>query len=118
MNSIINLKKEDVKKLSTFWEFDEAYTAKVHGFESAKDYYEKSSSKQFLKHIKTSTLLIHSTDDPFMTPSIVPNKDEISLHVELEIYNNGGHVGFIEGSIFKPIYWLEKRIVSYFNKFI
>jgi len=117
MNSIINLKKEDVKKLSTFWEFDEAYTAKVHGFKSAKDYYEKSSSKQFLKHIKTNTLLIHSLDDPFMTPSIVPKKDEVSLHVELEIYPYGGHVGFIEGGIFKPIYWLEKRIVSYFNQF-
>ena len=118
MKNIINLKKEDVKKLSTFWEFDEAYTAKVHGFESAIDYYEKSSSKQFLKYIQTNTLLIHSTDDPFMTPEIIPNKDEISLHVELEIYPHGGHVGFIEGSIFKPVYWLERRIVDYFKDYI
>jgi len=118
MHSIINLKKEDVKKLSTFWEFDEAYTAKVHGFKSASDYYEKSSSKQFLKHIKTNTLLIHSLDDPFMTPKIIPNKDEVSLHVELEIYKNGGHVGFIDGSLLKPNYWLENRVVRYFKKFI
>jgi hypothetical protein len=118
MHSIIDLKKDDVKKISTFWEFDEVYTAKVHGFKSARDYYEKSSSKQFLKHIETNTLLIHSLDDPFMTPYIMPSKDEISLHVELEIYPNGGHVGFIEGNLLKPIYWLEKRIVSYFNKYI
>ena len=50
-----------------------------------------------------------------MTPNIVPNKDEVSLHVELEIYPYGGHVGFIQGSLLKPEYWLEKRIVSYFN---
>ena len=118
MQALINLKKEDVKNIKTFWEFDEAYTAKVHGFESARDYYEKSSSKQYLKHIQTNTLIIHSTDDPFMTPSIIPNKDEVSLHVELEIYKYGGHVGFIQGGLFSPEYWLEKRVVEYFNKYI
>nr|WP_321267269.1 hydrolase [uncultured Sulfurimonas sp.] len=118
MQSLINLKKEDVKKISTFWEFDDLYTAPINGFSSAQDYYTKSSSKQFLKHIKTNTLVIHSLDDPFMTPKIVPNKDEISSSVKLEIYSNGGHLGFIEGNLFKPKYWLEERIINYFNEFI
>jgi hypothetical protein len=118
MKSLINLNKKDVKNLKTFWEFDEAYTAPIHGFDSAQDYYTKSSSKQFLKHIKTYTLVIHSLDDPFMTPQILPNTGEISKYVKLEVYPHGGHVGFIEGTLFKPKYWLEERVVNYFKEFI
>ncbi|MEA1893126.1 MAG: hydrolase [Campylobacterota bacterium] len=118
MKSLINLNKKDIKSFRTFWEFDDAYTAPIHGFDSALDYYTKSSSKQFLKYIKTNTLIIHSIDDPFMTPKVIPDEDEISSYVSLEIYPNGGHVGFVEGSFFKPKYWLEKRAVSYFKRFI
>ena len=114
----IDMSEKDVKNLSTFWEFDDAYTAPIHGFTSAKDYYTKSSSKQFLKHIKTNTLVIHSLDDPFTTPKILPSKDELSKYVELEVHQNGGHVGFIDGTLLKPKYWLEERIVNYFNEFV
>jgi len=118
MQKIIGLKKEDVKNIKTFWEFDEIYTAKVNGFKSAQDYYEKSSARQFLKDIQTPTLIIHAKDDPFMSPEIIPAKEEVSLHVELEIYENGGHVGFVNGSLFKPEYWLEKRVSEYFEIFL
>jgi uncharacterized protein len=118
MKSLINLDKKDVKKLSTFWEYDDAYTAPIHGFTSAQDYYTKSSSKQFLKLIKTNTLVIHAIDDPFTTPKILPNKDELSRYVKLEVFPNGGHVGFIEGSLLKPKYWLEERIINYFHEFV
>jgi len=116
MESIIGLKKEEVKNIKTFWEFDEIYTAKIHGFKSAKDYYQKSSARQFLKDIQTPTLVIHSLDDPFMTPEILPNSDEISKYIKLEISPNGGHVGFIGGTIYNPTFWLEARVVEYFKK--
>lgn len=117
MNSYINLKKEDIKNLKTFWKFDGAYTAPIHGFNSAQDYYTKCSSKQYLKKIKTPTLIIHSLDDPFMTNEVLPSKDEVSEYITLEISKSGGHVGFVGGSFFKPEYWLEKRIVDYFTSF-
>jgi len=117
MKALINLEKEDVQNLKTFWEFDEAYTAPIHGFDSAKDYYDKSSAHQYLRDIHTPTLIIHSKDDPFMPEEILPKEDEISQSVELEIYENGGHVGFVNGSLFKPEYFLETRILEYFNKF-
>lgn len=118
MKKLIGLDKKDIKNLRTFLEFDDAYTAPVHGFASAKDYYEKSSSKQYLRDITTSTLIIHAKDDPFMTPAVIPTKDELSSTIELEVYENGGHVGFIDGSIFKPKYWLEKKVVEYFKQFV
>jgi predicted alpha/beta-fold hydrolase len=114
MRSLIGLSENDVQKLNSFWEFDDAYTAPIHGFKNAKDYYEKSSAKQFLKDVKTNTLIIHAHDDPFMTPEILPTSNELSTSIELEVYPNGGHVGFVSGTIFKPNYWLEERIVNYF----
>jgi len=113
MYSLINLKRQNIKNIKTFWEFDGAYTAPIHGFKSAQDYYTKSSSKQYLKYIQTPTLIIHSIDDPFMTKDIIPTKDELSSSVMLELTQKGGHVGFIGGTLFKPEFWLEKRVVAY-----
>jgi len=115
MRSHIGIDEKDVKKLKTFWEFDDVYTAPVHGFSSASDYYEKSSARQFLKAIETETLIIQALDDPFMTPEILPAEGDVSRHVQMEFYPHGGHVGFVSGSILKPKYWLEERIVNYFK---
>lgn len=118
MGNYLKIKKENIQNLNTFYKFDEAYTAPIHGFESAQDYYTKSSAKQFLKNVKRPTLIIHSLDDPFMGAEVLPNEDEISKSVELEVYPYGGHVGFISGTLFQPEYWLEKRISHYFKSFI
>ncbi len=117
MNSHIALKKGEIKNLNTFWKFDEAYTAPIHGFDSAQDYYIKCSSKQFLQNIQTPTLIIHSLDDPFMTAEILPKEEELSQYITMEVLRNGGHVGFVSGTLMKPDYWLEKRIVDYFTAF-
>lgn len=118
MQKYISLKKDDIKKLKNFWAFDNAYTAPVHGFSSAQDYYTKSSAKQYLKYITIPTLIIHAKDDPFMTSKVIPSKNETSPAVTLEIYQYGGHVGFIAGSIFHPNYWLQKHITHYFISFL
>lgn len=113
MKTLLNYKRTDINRLNSFWRYDDVYTAPIHGFSSAQDYYEKCSSKQFLKDIHTPTLIIHSKDDPFMTPEVIPSQDEVSDKVTLHITEKGGHVGFVEGTIFKPEYWLEKKIVEF-----
>jgi len=118
MQKLLDLKKQDVKKLQSFWEFDAAYTAKIHGFDSVDDYYQKCSSKQFLKNITIPTLIIHAKDDPFMSPEVIPKQSEISSDITLEITEFGGHVGFIGGSLFQPSYWLEKRIPPFLLKYL
>ena len=115
IKSLIGINKNDVNKLKTFWEFDAAYTAPVHGFSSAQDYYTKCSSRQFLKDICIPTCIIHSNDDPFMSTEMLPNNEELSSYVNLELSDHGGHVGFIEGSFFQPKYWLESRVLNYFQ---
>ena len=111
----LKLSRYRIQKIKTIFEFDDIYTAPVNGFKDAKEYYHKSSAKQFLKDIQTKTLLIHAKDDPFMPSSILPHETEVSESVRMLISENGGHVGFIRGSVFKPDFWLEHRVKNFFS---
>ena len=115
---LIGLDKKRVERISSIKEFDDLYTSKINGFGSAENYYTINSSKQFLRNIKTKTLIIHALDDPFMNNDILPSEEQISKSCNLEIYKKGGHLGFIEGSVFNPTYFLEKRIIEYFEEFL
>jgi predicted alpha/beta-fold hydrolase len=116
MSHVLKLKKEEIDNIETIEAFDEHYTAPMHGFESAKDYYDKCSSKQFLKNICIPTHIIHALDDPFMDERIIPIQKDVSSFVSLELTQHGGHVGFIAGSLFKPTYWLEEQIPRIFSQ--
>lgn len=108
----------DLKQVKSFWQYDAQVIAKLHQFESAEDYYQQSSSRQFIAHIKTPTLILHAVDDPFMTPNVLPEDDEIPDYVTLEKTNGGGHVGFISGNNpFKPEYWLENRVSQFLQQY-
>ena len=101
-------------ELRTFRQFDNAITAPLHGFNDVDDYYEQSSSKQFLRHITIPTLLLQAQDDPFLPEAALPLPTELGHPVTLEISRSGGHVGFISGrSPFRPVYWLEQRITQH-----
>lgn len=99
-----------------FRRFDNAFTAPLHGFRDVDDYYTRASSKPLLQKIRRPTLIIHAEDDPFICSSAVPRQEEVSECVELAISRQGGHVGFISGSLWKPHYWLEERIPAYLMK--
>ena len=116
--SLIGLNKKDVHNIKDFWEFDAAFTAPINGFDSAQDYYMKSSSRQYLGGIQIPTLIIHSVDDPFMTLEVIPHENELSDSVCLELSQQGGHVGFVSGHLLKPRFWLEERIPEYFSSLL
>ena len=116
MKELIGIDEQRVKEIKTIREFDECYTAPMHGFASSEEYYERCSAQQFLKDIRTPTLIIHALDDPFMTPDILPKSDEVSEFVALEVSPCGGHVGFV-GGLFGVEYWLEERIILNIDKY-
>ncbi|MGH8399843.1 MAG: hydrolase [Gammaproteobacteria bacterium] len=62
----------DIRRIRTFREFDDQLTAPLHGYKDADDYYRSCSSRFFLKNIKVPTLILHSADDPFMSPASLP----------------------------------------------
>ena len=97
-----------------FADFDDAITAPLHGFDGGDDYYNKCSSGQFLQDVAKPTLIINALDDPFMTPEVIPQHDNLSEHVTLEIADSGGHVGFVEGGTpWRPKYYLPRRLLSF-----
>lgn len=104
-----------VNKYTKFWEFDDAITAPLHGFVDAADYYAQSSSRQYMQAISIPTLVLHALNDPFTPLEALPTSADVSSHVTLEYSDCGGHVGFVSGVLpWKPVYWLEQRILQYF----
>jgi uncharacterized protein len=104
----------DLSTIESFWQYDDRVVARLHGFQDVHDYYNRSSSRQFLKSIAIPTLLIQAADDPFMTIDVLPGLDELSPTVKMELTQHGGHVGFIAGKHpLKPYYWLEQRIPEF-----
>ena len=88
--------------MRTFWDFDGRFTAPLHGYSDAQDYYRRASSRYYLPAITTPTLLIQAADDPFVFRHSVPEPTELSATTTLELHRRGGHVGFVEGSPLKP----------------
>lgn len=102
-------------RIKTFKDFDERYTAPLHGFDSPEDYWEKASSKPFLTAITVPTLLVNAADDPFLAPPCYPLEEaEVSESFFLEIPRHGGHVGFLAFNE-KGEFWSESRAVSFLS---
>lgn len=115
MKSPIELSALDLQQ--TFRQFDNYVTAPLHGFVDADDYYSCSSSKRYLKRLQTPTLILHAADDPFLGPAALPAAYELSAAVRFELSRRGGHVGFVGGRWpWRPEYWLDGRILDFFNE--
>ena len=112
---LINQDKSDIQSIRSLDEFDQQLTAPLHGFDSANDYYCKSSCLPHLHKITIPTLLIHAFDDPFMDSSGIPQATELSESTQLELSSHGGHVGFYQPALKKHNYWLESRIADFLN---
>lgn len=99
---------------TTFEQFDDLVTAPLHGFDGKDHYYSASSCRQYLAAIEKPTLIIHATDDPFMSEDMIPAPDELSPSVTLQLSQHGGHVGFVTGTPpFSLRPWLPDRIVAF-----
>lgn len=107
----------NLESIHSFWQYDERVIAKLYDFVNVEDYYQRSSSRQFLQAIEVPTLLIQAHDDPFMTSAVIPELTELSSSVAMEITPGGGHVGFISGdNPMQPEYWLEQRIPDFLQQ--
>lgn len=99
----------------TFRDFDGAGTAPLHGFRDADDYYRRSSSRAFLADIRVPTLLVHALDDPFLPAAAVPTQAAFAANPFLSsaVVSRGGHVGFVCGPPWAPVFWAERRAARF-----
>lgn len=97
------------------YEFDDAYTAPLHGFENVADYWRRASSLPWLGGITVPTLILNARNDPFQPGHLLPGPAQASRQVLLHQPANGGHVGFATGTFPTNLNWLPRRLERYFQ---
>lgn len=111
MPGVFNL--EGLDKVRTVVEFDDKYTAPVHGFSGADELYAKTSSRNLIKDIEIPLLIINAKNDPVLGPQCYPIEEaESKANIFLEMPESGGHLGFVSYAR----KWLETRIAEWLFK--
>jgi uncharacterized protein len=109
------MNREKIIASKNFFEFDEEVTAKVNGFASCYDYWEKCSSKKFLPQVRTPLLVVNPLNDPFLPVEALARPGQVSRSVTLYYPKHGGHVGFLQGSFPGNLSWLPNTALNFFS---
>ena len=108
---------QQVSKATSFNEFDSAFTAVLHGYKDAMDYWQQTSAFPLLKNIRIPTLVLNAQNDPFIPAYSLPKETDVSSQVMLMQPEYGGHVGFVSGTFPGHVYWLAETILDFFEQF-
>lgn len=110
---------EAVRNARSFREFDDAGTARLHGFRDVADYYASSSSGPFLPRVRVPTLVVHAEDDPFVDARSMP-RGAVAANPWLAsaFTRKGGHVGFISGPPWAPSFWAEGEAARFLASYL
>ena len=104
-----------ISAANSLYEFDDVVTAPLHGFAGADDYWRKASSKPWLTGIRLPTLVLNAQNDPFLPAQALPLARQAAASVRLEFPRQGGHVGFVTGSLPGRLDWLPQRLLHFFQ---
>ncbi|MHA7128651.1 YheT family hydrolase [Algoriphagus namhaensis] len=101
-----------LEKVEDFDTFDTHFTAKIHGFRDAEDFYQSVSADQWMSRISIPTLIVNALNDPLLGPECYPidlakRKSEIIL----EMPKRGGHTGFVLRG--QEYTWVEHRLKEF-----
>jgi len=103
------------KAIKNLFDFDDYYTAPLHGFDNALDYYNKCSSYFFLEDIAQPTLILNARNDTFLSEESFPDSGKFrNQNLNFEFPDQGGHCEFpikING-----LYWSEIRALEFLKR--
>ncbi len=102
-------------RVNDFDSFDTLFTAKLHGFKDATDFYQSVSADNWMDRIEIPTLIINALNDPLLGPECYPVKlAESKSNLFLEMPSRGGHTGFmLKGQEFT---FGERRIFQFLDE--
>ena len=89
---------QELLAANTLYAFDDVFTAPLHGFKDAGDYWTRASAKPGLSQVQVPALVLNARNDPFIPATSLPNQAQVSQHVTLWQPETGGHVGFASGN--------------------
>jgi len=102
-----------VRAARSLREFDDAFTAPVHGYRDVLDYWTRASTISELGKIAVPTLIVHARNDPFLPGQFLPSTQQENNHIEFEFTDQGGHVGFVTGAFPGNLSWLPQRVLGF-----
>lgn len=79
------------------YDFDNVFTAPLHGFRDTPDYWARASALPGLPGVRVPALLVNARNDPFIPAHSLPRPAQVSRSVTLWQPPYGGHVGFAQG---------------------
>lgn len=110
------ISSQEIKATRTLYAFDNIYTAPMHGYVDADDYWRRASSLPWLNSISVSTLIIHAMNDPFLPGNVFSEALNLGPGVRLEMPWGGGHVGFVSGPFPGNLNWLPQRTLDFLSQ--
>ncbi len=99
-------------------EFDNVFTAPLHGFRDTDDYWARGSAKPHLHAIRIPALVVNATNDPFVPAASLPRADETGDHVTLWQPAHGGHVGFPLGRPPGHVRAMPERVGQWLSRYL
>lgn len=102
-----------LRKVKDFDSFDTYFTARLHGFKDAEDFYQSVSADNWMPQIAIPTLIVNALNDPLLGPECYPVKlAESKSEIILEMPKRGGHTGFLVAG--QEFTWSEYRFLAMF----
>ncbi|HVE90215.1 MAG TPA: alpha/beta fold hydrolase [Burkholderiaceae bacterium] len=98
------------------YQFDNEYTAPLHGFRNTEDYWDRASGKPWLRAVRIPYLVLNALNDPFVPAASLPQSKDVSASVELEQPAEGGHIGFARGPWPGRIDFIAERLHRFFTQ--
>ena len=95
------------------YDFDNVFTAPLHGFRDTDDYWARGSAKPQLARIRVPALVLNARNDPFVPAACLPRAGEVGPHVTLWQPGHGGHVGFPGGRWPGHVLTLPERVTGW-----
>lgn len=97
------------------YEFDNEFTAPVHGYRNTMDYWTRASAKPVLGGVRIPYLLLNARNDPFVPAASLPTRADVSRDVVLEQPEGGGHIGFAQGWPPGKLDFVPRRLFAFFG---
>lgn len=105
---------ELLRRVDDFDTFDTQFTAKLHGFKDARDFYKSVSADNWMPQISIPTLIINAENDPLIGQESYPLRlAESKSEIILEMPKRGGHTGFMVPD--QEFTWAEYRFLDFFS---
>ncbi len=105
--------RERLLAARSLYDFDNVFTAPLHGFRDTDDYWSRGSAKPHLQRVRIPTLLLNARNDPFIPAASLPRADEVGQHVRLWQPAQGGHVGFPAGRPPGDVLTMPQRVIGW-----